>query len=320
MGGKNRGICSSCYWLIATKKRMLVTLLAIVVISAIAISLAVTLTRENNSSPTPTAPAAPTSPTAPIPTPTGGNLTAKWQPKVGTSWQIELLYPLNDTSVNAEVYDIDLWINNASMITQLHGEGRRVICYFSAGSYENWRPDANQFQPSDLGKELAGWANEKWLNIKSPNVRQIMVSRLQMAQEKGCDGVDPDNVDGYDNDNGLGLTKADSINYVNFLAIETHARNMSIGLKNAGDIIPSVINNMQWSVNEQCVQYDECDTYAAFTAADKPVFHIEYPKGDTSNNSPITTLQKTTACSSQSVANFSTVIKNLDLDNWIQTC
>ena len=36
---------------------------------------------------------------------------------------------------------------------------------------------------------------------------------------------------------------------------------------------------MQWAVNEQCVQYGECDTCQQSVGAGKPVFHIEYPDG-----------------------------------------
>ena len=68
---------------------------------------------------------------------------------------------------------------------------------------------------------------------------------------KGCDGVDPDNIDAYDNDNGLGLAQADAVNYVSFLADAAHARNLSIGLKNGGAILGQVIGKMQWSINEQ---------------------------------------------------------------------
>ncbi|GCB18133.1 uncharacterized protein DR_0705 [Aspergillus awamori] len=254
--------------------------------------------------------------------PSSGNYTsAKWQPAVGTSWQIELLYPLNDTSVDVDVYDIDLFNNKKSVINDLQKAGRKVICYFSAGSYENWRPDKDKFNSDDLGKNLDGWPGEKWINISSPRIRKIMLTRLDLAQNKSCDGVDPDNVDGYDNDNGLDLTEADSISYMNWMANEAHARNMSIGLKNAGSIISSVIKNMQWSVNEQCSQYDECDTYAAFTEAGKPVFHIEYPKGDDTNNDlSVTSSQKSKACNFTDSGNFSTVIKNMDLDNWIEMC
>lgn len=258
--------------------------------------------------------------TAPPSTPPSGNYTG-WQPEVGTSWQIELRYPLNDTSFDAEVYDIDLFDNPKSTIKNLQSMGRKVICYFSAGSYEDWRSDKDKFKKSDLGKPLSDWDGEKWLDTNSKNVRRIMANRLDMAKSKGCDGVDPDNVDGYDNNNGIDLTKDDAIDYVNWLANEAHSRNMSVGLKNAGTIIPDVIKGMQWSVNEQCAQYNECDIYDAFPQAGKPVFHIEYPKGDdTNNNKPVTAQQINDACDFPDSKNFSTVIKNMNLDNWIETC
>jgi hypothetical protein len=147
-----------------------------------------------------------------------------------------------------------------------------------------------------------------------------MKTRLNLAVEKGCDGVDPDNVDAYDNDNGLKLTEKDSIDYVMFLANESHARDLAIGLKNAGSIIPDVLDCMDWSVNEQCHEYSECDIYSEFTQHDKPVFHVEYPKGDdVNNNSPIDDTTKQAICEDPSAAGFSTIIKNIDLDKWIQT-
>lgn len=242
-------------------------------------------------------------------------------PSAGTTWQIELLKPLNDTSADVEVYDIDLFDNNASIIDTLHSLDRKVICYFSAGSYENWRPDASSFDDADLGDTLEGWSNEKWLNISSPNVHTIMLTRLDLAVNKSCDGVDPDNIDGYDNQNGLDLTEQDSIDYMGFLATAAHERNMSIGLKNAGSIIPDIIDYVDWSVNEQCVEYDECSIYVPFIQQDKPVFHIEYPKGDTTDNTKLVSAsQKDTVCSATNTTDFSTVIKNMNLDAWVEYC
>ncbi|OXV07815.1 hypothetical protein Egran_04419 [Elaphomyces granulatus] len=114
---------------------------------------------------------------------------------------------------------------------------------------------------------------------------------------------------------GVGL---DSVDYVNFLADAAHSRGMSIGLKNAGSIIPSVIGQMQWSVNEQCVQNNECSTYEAFINASKPVFHIEYPKNVTDDD--ISVSQSVPACKSDDSNGFSTILKNLNLDTWIQMC
>lgn len=253
------------------------------------------------------------------PTPTD-RPDAIWQPKVGASWQIQLLKPIDGSTLDADVYDIDLFDNEAETISDLHEEGRKVICYFSAGSYEDWREDEDEFKESDMGSPLDGWPGERWLDVSSNNVRDIMRSRLEMAKDKGCDGVDPDNVDGYDNENGIGLTKADAVNYVKFLAEEAHKLTMSIGLKNAGAIIPQVIDQMQWSVNEQCVQYNECDDYSAFIRAGKPVFHLEYPKKDINNNELVSTAKTDTVCNNSAAEKFSTLIKNMNLDKWVQAC
>lgn len=65
--------------------------------------------------------------------------------------------------------------------------------------------------------------------------------------------------------------------YVNFLADEAHKVGLAIGLKNSLDIIPDVVANVQFAVNEQCNQYKECARYKPFTNLGKAVFNIEYP-------------------------------------------
>lgn len=145
-----------------------------------------------------------------------------------------------------------------------------------------------------------------------------MRARLDMAREKGCDGVDPDNVDGYDNDTGFQLTPQDGVEYMAFLAEEAHARGLAIGLKNAGGIVNATLPMMQWQVNEQCVQYQECDLFRPFIDADKPVFHIEYPK----SAPKISGTDEKTFCDEGAAGTdgFSTLLKNMDLDDWFQTC
>lgn len=250
-----------------------------------------------------------------------GNSTI-WQPRVGATWNYQINGAiLQKPTGKYDVWDIDLFDNNVTTISALQTAGSSVVCYFSGGSYENWRPDAANFPKSDLGKGLSGWDGENWINISSPAIRKIMVTRLDLAVQKGCNGVDPDNVDGYNNDNGLGLTPNDSINYINFLADAAHQRNLSIGLKNAGEIVPQVVNTVQYSVNEACVAYDECATFAPFIKASKPVFHVEYPKGpDVNNNLAVSSANKTTVCHAKGEDKFSTIIKNQNLDAWIEVC
>jgi hypothetical protein len=92
---------------------------------------------------------------------------------------------------------------------------------------------------------------------------------------------------------------------------------LGIGLKNSDAVIPQVLPAVQFSVNEQCVQFKNCGDYSKFVSANKPVFHIEYPsqvKGDFAQN-----FCKTTG-PAEGAENFSTVIKKYNLDGWVQYC
>lgn len=199
-----------------------------------------------------------------------------WQPTPGTSWQWQLSGKI-DTSFDVDMYDIDLFDTPQSTIELLHENGRIVICYFSAGSYENWRTDAAQFPAAVLGNTLDGWPDERWLDIRQlSQLEPIMTARLDLAVSKGCDGVEPDNVDGYANDSGFPLSAQDQLDYNIWLATEAHARKLSIGLKNDLDQISDLVGYFDWALNEQCYQYDECEMLRPFTDADKAVFGVEY--------------------------------------------
>lgn len=212
-------------------------------------------------------------------TPDGGGEIDWYRPPVDATWQWQL--QPNDagdinTSYDVDVYDIDLFDAPQSVIDALQVDGRRVICYFSAGSFENFRGDADQFLPAELGNTLDGFADERWLDIRSDNVRRIMRERLDLAVAKGCDAVEPDNVTGFNNDTGFNLTAADQLNFNRFLADEAHARGLGVGLKNDLEQIPDLVADFDFAVNEQCHEFDECEVYAPFITAGKPVFSAEY--------------------------------------------
>ena len=201
--------------------------------------------------------------------------TTPWVPKVSDTWQWQLTGTIN-TSYNVAVYDIDLFDTPDSVITTLHSQGKHVVCYFSAGSGENWRPDYAKFKSADLGNALDGWAGEKWLDTRSANVRTIMAARMDLAKARGCDGVEPDNVDAYNNGPGFALTANTQLDYNRYLAAQAHARGLKVGLKNDVDQLATLQPSFDFAVNEQCHQYNECSGYSVFTGANKPVFNAEY--------------------------------------------
>ncbi len=198
-----------------------------------------------------------------------------YRPPLLVHWQWQLEGDIN-TSYNAEIYDIDLFDTPQSTIAKLHAEGKKVICYFSAGSYENFREDSDKFLAEELGKTLDGWEDERWLDIRSENVREIMKHRLSLAKQKECDGVEPDNVDGFANTSGFNLTASDQLTFNRFLAKEAHKRGLSVGLKNDLDQVPELVEFYDFAVNEQCFEYNECNILRHFIKQGKPVLHVEY--------------------------------------------
>jgi hypothetical protein len=203
-----------------------------------------------------------------------------WKPAVNTTWQMQLTGTVNQ-SVVAQAFDIDGFDNPASTVASLRAKGINSICYFSAGSWEDWRPDAAQF-PAVVKGRSNGWPGEKWLDIRRIDLlAPIMNARMDMCKSKGFVAIDPDNVDGYTNSTKFPLTAANQLAFNRYLAGAAHARGLSVGLKNdieqAGQLVPS----FDFAVNEQCFQYEECDALKPFIAAGKPVFNVEYT-GNTS--------------------------------------
>jgi hypothetical protein len=94
---------------------------------------------------------------------------------------------------DAEIFDLDLFDTSVQTIQTIHDQGKRVICYFSAGGSESWREDDRQIKAKDRGQAMLKWPNERWLNIRSPDVFRVMQNRIQLAASKGCDGMDADN-------------------------------------------------------------------------------------------------------------------------------
>jgi hypothetical protein len=121
-----------------------------------------------------------------------------WQPALHAPFQI-ILHAIVDIKkpiqpANVEIFDVDLWDTPKDTITELKNQGKKVICYFSAGSSEDWRDDYKEFTNSDKGNCMAGWPGERWLDVTSPNVFKVMQKRIEMAKEKGCNAIDPDNM------------------------------------------------------------------------------------------------------------------------------
>ena len=237
--------------------------------------------------------------------------SGKWyKPDIYVSWQWQLKESVN-SSYDVDIYDIDLFDADKSLIQSLHDEGKKVICYFSAGSYENWRDDKDDFPLNAIGKTMDGWSNEKWLDISNKKLAPVMSARLDLAVEKGCDGVEPDNVDGYSNDTGFSLSADDQLAYNKFIANQARERGLSVGLKNSSAQAVALEPYFDFSISEQCYMFDECDSYLPFINANKPVLNVEYKQEyiDNDNN------ERDNMCSNLLNLKFKILVLPLDLDD-----
>jgi len=249
------------------------------------------------------APAASAAPAPPSPTPCSGC----WHPALHTSWNWVLSKVPTAPYRNVQMYDVDGFNATASDVAAMHNAGMRVVCYISAGTYEDWRPDASKFPAAILGSGVSGWPGEKWLDVRDVKktnsaLASIMNARLDMCRTKGFDAVEFDNVDGYSNSTGFPLTSSDQTYYNVFLANGARSRGMSAVLKNDLDQVQQLLPYFDMALNEQCNQYKECGTLAPFVAAGKPVFNAEYASS-------------TSFCSADNSANINGVNFSIDLDD-----
>lgn len=239
-----------------------------------------------------------------------GDGAAPWHPAPGTSWQWQLTGTL-DVAVDVALYDVDLFDTPAETIAALHARQKRIVCYLNAGAHESWRPDAGDFPAAALGDALDGWEGERWLDTRSQAVRDLMLARMDLAVEKGCDAVEPDNVDAYANDSGfVQLTAETQLDYNRFLAAAAHARGLSIALKNDLEQVPDLVESFDFALVERCLEYGECELAAPFLDAGKAVLAVEYGDEATANE----------ICPRANAANLDALVKRPVLDAFRIPC
>ena len=232
-----------------------------------------------------------------------------WHPAAGLTWQWQLDEEPIDPTVDAQVYDIDLFDNSAATVAALHERDIRVICYLSAGSWEPYRPDSAGVPADLLGGPVAGWPDERWLDIRRlDTLRPLMAARLDLCRDKGFDGVEPDWLDSHTQDTGFPITAADQLRYNRTLADMAHERGLAIGLKNDLGQADELADLFDFSVVEQCAEFDECETLQPFLDRGKPVFHAEYD------------LARDEFCPLAQRLGLSSIRKRLELDAWREAC
>jgi endo-alpha-1,4-polygalactosaminidase (GH114 family) len=249
-----------------------------------------------------------------------------WEPPAGARWQYQLessdksLKSTGGIDVNIcqppagggrcvrpQVFDIDLYEDgqvsgndhtvNTAAVNAIHRRGGHAVCYLSAGTAENFRPDYGKYVQFDrthghslIGKPFSGrFPNEYWLNLNNNRGQRDFILRQLAARTRKCanagfDAVEFDNVETYAQPTrvtGWHVSAHTQLIFNTALAKMAHSNGLSVGLKNDLGQVPRLEPKFDFAINEQCFQYHECTNnpspgYKAFLRDGKPVFQVEY--------------------------------------------
>jgi endo-alpha-1,4-polygalactosaminidase (GH114 family) len=256
----------------------------------------------------------------------GTGATRPWHPPAGARWQYQLessdksLKSTGGIDVNIcqppagggpcvrpQVFDIDLYEDgqvsgndhtvNTAAVNAIHRQGGHAVCYLSAGTTENFRPDYDKYVHFDrthghslIGKPFSGrFPNEYWLNLNNNRGQRDFILRQLAARTRRCanagfDAVEYDNVETYAQPTrvtGWHVSVHTQLIFNTALAKMAHSNGLSVGLKNDLGQVPRLEPKFDFAINEQCFQYHECTNnpspgYKAFLRDGKPVFQVEY--------------------------------------------
>jgi Glycoside-hydrolase family GH114 len=219
-----------------------------------------------------------------------------WKPRQSDRWLYQIgeakpaldlcVIPFAGTPcVSPTVWVLDLYADdgitpNRKAVRSIHQQRGRAVCYLSAGTWENWRPDAEKFPSGVLGRELSDWPGERWLDIRQvKTLEPLLRSRANACKKAGFDAIDWDNVDGFTQESGFNASADDQLAYNRMLADVAHQLDLSVGLKNDLTQVRALQPHFDFAVNEQCAKFQECDLLVPFSAAGKAVVEIEYSIG-----------------------------------------
>ncbi|ASZ12571.1 endo alpha-1,4 polygalactosaminidase [Chitinophaga pendula] len=244
-----------------------------------------------------------------------GGKTTWWKPTAGISFDWVLDDVNSNNTFSGTVVDVDAFTTSPATVASLHAKGHKVIAYLSVGTLENDRNDASLLPAEVIGKRYDQWPKERWLDIRQiDKLKPWLNSRFNMIIQKGFDGIEPDNLDGFATVTGFSLTESDARKYMDYLITTAHANGLSIGQKNVADLSADYSSKFDWALTEDAFQQGWQERMTPYARLNKPVFAVEY----TDNTSQ----QKfeTTFCPQAAKLGFTAILKHRNLDTWVDKC
>jgi len=114
-------------------------------------------------------------------------------------------------------------------IQRIHDNDDYAVCKMSVATYQYWNVDAALFDIRDIGNIVEYSTEEKWLDISTYSVYDLMDDRISKAANLGCDKLLFLNTDIYNWNNGFTITKSITVQYYTDLILAANNLNMKVG-------------------------------------------------------------------------------------------
>lgn len=240
-----------------------------------------------------------------------------YKPTIGDTfeWRLDSIGLNEVNQYSCDIIDIDAFSASKELIDAFHARGIKVIAYISVGTIENYRPDAALLPTDIIGEIYPSWPDERFLNIREiDKMRAFISSRFDMIKQKGFDGIEPDNMDGYGEENGFQLTLDDTKLFCDWIIEEAHSRGLSIGQKNTEELVPVMYKKFDWVLTEDVFDANTQNDYSQYISLGKPVFSAEYT--DAMGISDFNSL----VCPLANQMKYYAFLKHRDLNQWTYVC
>lgn len=240
-----------------------------------------------------------------------------YRPQIGDSfeWRLDSISLNEVNQYSSKIIDIDAFSATKELVEAFHARGIKVIAYISVGTIEDYRPDSTLLPPEIIGNVYPAWPDERFLDIREiEKMKPFIISRFDMIKQKGFDGIEPDNMDGYGEINGFDLTLNDAKIFCEWIIDEAHKRGLSIGQKNTEELVPLLYQRFDWALTEDIFNSNTQNDYSLYISANKPVFSAEY-----SDVMGITDFN-TSVCAKAKQLKYFAFLKHRDLTQWKYEC
>lgn len=176
-----------------------------------------------------------------------------YRPSPLVTWYWQSKGPLRSDS-GAEIYSVEIHEVTVANVTELKSAGYRLICHA-----------AMEFSKNDT----------------LVRAFESATKQLNAAVEKGCDGIaiDVGMHDSHDEAPAYGVSGAIVLN--KYIANAAHRLGLSAVLVRASDQVLMLVDYFDAVIADRCHSQNECDAYAPFAEAAKPILNVEYVDSNT---------------------------------------